>query len=90
MDSSRRDLSNYMAKHRPILKNDQNTYHLRFGFLLKTGIAFSETRFRFYCVCAIKLCDHVYVRSTEVCYALGLIVLESKDGTKVVEWLTSQ
>jgi len=38
MESSRRDLSNDVAEHGPILKNNQNTYHSRFGFTPKTGI----------------------------------------------------
>jgi len=38
MKSSRRDLLNDMAEHRPIMKNDQNTYHLRFGITPETGI----------------------------------------------------
>jgi len=40
--SSRRDLSNDMAEHRPILKNNQNTYYPRFSFTPKTGIAFPK------------------------------------------------
>jgi len=39
-----------MAEHMSILKNYHNTYHPRFGFTLKTGIAFSTTGFCFYCV----------------------------------------
>jgi len=31
MENSRRDLSNDMAKHMPILKSNQNTCHPRFG-----------------------------------------------------------
>jgi len=50
MESSRRDLLNDMAEHKPILKNNQNTYHTRFGFTPKTGVAFPKTRFCFYCV----------------------------------------
>jgi len=51
MESSRRDLLNDMAEHRPTLKNNQNTYHPpRFGFTSKTGIAFPETEFCCYCV----------------------------------------
>jgi len=38
MESSRRDLFNDMAEHRPILKNNQKTYHPRFGLTPKTGI----------------------------------------------------
>jgi len=38
MESSRRDLLNGMAEHGPILKNNQNTYHPRFGFTPKTGV----------------------------------------------------
>jgi len=34
MESSRRDLLNEMAENRPILKNNQNTYLLRFRFTL--------------------------------------------------------
>jgi len=49
MESSRRDLLNDLAEHRPILKNNQNTYHSRLGFVSKTGIAFSKTGFCFYC-----------------------------------------
>jgi len=49
MESSRRDLSNDMAEHRSILKNNQTTYHPRFGFTPKTSIAFPKTRFCFYC-----------------------------------------
>ena len=37
MVSSRRDLWNDVAEHRPILKNNQNTY-LSFSFTPKTGI----------------------------------------------------
>jgi len=32
MESSRRDLSNDMAKHGPILKDHQNMYYPRFSF----------------------------------------------------------
>jgi len=42
MGSSRRDLSNDKAEHGLILKNDQNTYYLRFSFTAKTGIAFPK------------------------------------------------
>jgi len=48
MESSRRDLLNDMAEHRPILKNNQNTHHPRFGFTPKTGKAFPNMGF-FYC-----------------------------------------
>jgi len=47
MESSRRDLSKDMAEHRPILKNNQYTYHPRFGFTPKTGIAFPKTEILF-------------------------------------------
>ena len=47
MESSRRDLSNDMAEHRPILKYNQNTYYPRFSFTLKTCIAFPKTSFLF-------------------------------------------
>jgi len=42
MESSRRDLLSDMAEHRPLLKNNQNTYHLYFGFTPKTGIPFPK------------------------------------------------
>jgi len=35
MESSRRDLLNDMAEHRPTLKNNQNTYHPRFSLSRK-------------------------------------------------------
>jgi len=50
MESSRRDLLNDRAEHRPILKNNQNTYHHHFGFPPKTGEAFPKTGFCFHCV----------------------------------------
>jgi len=44
MESSRRDLSNDMAEHGPILKNSQNTYYRRLRFTPKAGhIAFPKT-----------------------------------------------
>ena len=43
MESSLRDLSNDMAEHRPVLKNNQNTYYHRFSFTPKTGVAFPQT-----------------------------------------------
>jgi len=46
MEKSRRDLFNDVAEHRPISKNNQNTYY--FGFTLKTGRAFPGG-FCFYC-----------------------------------------
>jgi len=50
MGSFHRELLNDMAERRPILKNKLITYHLRFGFTLKTGIAFSKAGFCVYCV----------------------------------------
>jgi len=44
--SSRRD----QVKIIGILKNNQNTYHPRFGLTPKTGIAFPKTGFCFYCI----------------------------------------
>jgi len=44
MESSRRDLLNNVAEHRPILKNDQ-TSTPAFNFTPKTGKAFPETGF---------------------------------------------
>ena len=38
MESSRRVLLNDMAERMPILKNNQNTYHLRFGFTPRYSI----------------------------------------------------
>jgi len=48
MGSSHQGLSNDMAEHRPILKNNQNTYYLRFSFSPKTDIAFPKTGISFY------------------------------------------
>jgi len=48
MKSSRRDVLNDMAW--PTSKNNQNTYHPRFGFTPKTDIAFAKSGFWFYCV----------------------------------------
>ena len=42
MESSRRDLSNDMAEHESILKNNQNTHYLRFSSTLKTGMAYPK------------------------------------------------
>jgi len=52
MESSRRDLLNDMTEHRSILKNYQNTYHPRFGFKPKTGIAVPNRGFvlKIHCV----------------------------------------
>ena len=50
MESSRRDLSNDMAEHKPILKNNQNTYKPRYSFIPKSGIAFPKTGECFYWV----------------------------------------
>jgi len=48
MESSHQvDLLNDMAERRPILQNNQNTDHPRFGFMPKTGIAFPKTGFCF-------------------------------------------
>ena len=44
----------WYAEHRPILKNNQNTYHLRFGFTPLTDIAFPKTGFWFYCVYSLS------------------------------------
>jgi len=40
MESSRRDHLNDMAEHRPILKNNQNTYQTRLGFITRNGVLF--------------------------------------------------
>jgi len=42
MESSRRDPLNGMAEYVPLLKNNQNVYHPRFGFSPTTGIVFAE------------------------------------------------
>jgi len=47
MESSRRNLLNDVAQHRPIVENNQNTHQPRFGFTPKTGIASSKTGFVF-------------------------------------------
>ena len=43
MESSRRDLSNDMAEHGPILKNNLNAYNPRFGLTQNTGMASPKT-----------------------------------------------
>jgi len=48
MKSSRRDLSNDVAEHTPILKNNQNTYNPHFSFTPSTDIAFPETGVLFF------------------------------------------
>ena len=40
---SRRALSNDVAEHRSMLKDQQVTHYLRFGFMPKPGIAFPKT-----------------------------------------------
>jgi len=47
MESSRRDLLNDMAEHRPILKDNQNMYDPRFGFTPKTGTVQHSLKRRF-------------------------------------------
>jgi len=39
---SRRELSIDMAEHRPMLKNYQNAYYLRFSFIPKTDMLFPK------------------------------------------------
>jgi len=51
MESSRRDLLNDNDRH--ILKNNQNTYHPRFCYKPKTGIAFAKMFFFLLCKRAI-------------------------------------
>ena len=43
MESSRRDLLNDTADHESTLKNNKNTFYLRFSFTPITGIAFPKT-----------------------------------------------
>jgi len=43
MESSRRDLLNYVAEHRSILKNNQNTFYPRFSLTPKACTAFPKT-----------------------------------------------
>jgi len=49
MEIFRRDLSNYVTKHKSTLKNDQNTYFPRIIFTPKTGQNNLKQVFRFYC-----------------------------------------
>jgi len=52
-ESSRRDLSDNVAKQKSILKNNPNTYYPRFSLTAKTGTAFPKKRvFCFYYVAA--------------------------------------
>jgi len=67
MESSRRDLFNDMAEHRPILKNKQNTYHPRFDLTPETGITFPKTGYCFYCVPNLFFSCFFY-RAKEVSY----------------------
>jgi len=46
-ESSRRELSIYVAEHRSTMKNNQNTYYPRFSFTPKPGIAFPKTGFHY-------------------------------------------
>jgi len=50
IESSRRDLLNDKAEHRPSIKNKQNTQHILFDSTPKTGILFLPTGFCFYCL----------------------------------------
>jgi len=43
MESTRRDFWNDVAEHMPVLKNNQNTYHPRFGSTPKSSTAFPKT-----------------------------------------------
>ena len=47
MEGSHRDLLKDMAEHRPILKNNQNTYHPRLGFTPKTRRSIPQNRVLF-------------------------------------------
>jgi len=47
MESSRRDLLNDIDEQRPILINNQNTYHPLYGLTPKTGLAFPKMGFVF-------------------------------------------
>jgi len=58
MESSRRDHLDDMAEHRPILKNNQNTYCPRFTFIPKAGIVFPKTGICFYCVSIVLILCH--------------------------------
>jgi len=75
MKSSRWDLLNYMAEHRPILKNHQNACHPRFGFTPKTGIAFPKTGVLFLlCICQ---CSFIYYVINTCLYATLLALTPS-------------
>jgi len=60
MESSRLDLLNDMAERRPILKNNQNMYHPRFGFTPKTGVTFPKTRLLFLLCAILFTMDQLY------------------------------
>jgi len=69
MESSRQDLLNDMAEHKPTLKNKQNTYQPRFGFTPKTGILFQRgfvftVKPLFSLTCSIQECT-LFFRSKE-------------------------
>ena len=62
MKSSPRDHLNDVAEHRPMLKNNQNTYYPRFGFTPNTGIAFPKTGIPFLlCSGTYETLRHFYI-----------------------------
>ena len=63
MESSRRDLSNDIAEHRPNLTNNQNTNYPRFNFTLETGIEFPKTGVSLSLIFFLRCLNfHVYER----------------------------
>jgi len=57
---SRRELSIYVAEHTSILKNNQNTYYLRFSCTLKTGVEIPVTGVAFLLVLITKV-DYISI-----------------------------
>jgi len=56
MESSRRDLSNHMAGHRSIMKNNQYTYYSRLMFSPETGERSLKQLFHFYSESNLRGC----------------------------------
>jgi len=70
MESSRRDLLINMTEHKPILKNNQNTFRPRFGFTPKTGIGFPKRMF-IIIIIIIIIVDILKIQPHNVKHCLG-------------------
>ena len=78
-------LSNDVAEHRPSLKNNQNTYHPRFGFTPKRGKGFPKTGFFFF-LCSSRLGDERWnTRGRIKTFRINDVVSEEKISVKPLE-----